>query len=101
MPAADAILGAVAGLALGGFVGYVLGKRYRDRSMRVYWLLFAAVFVVGVGLDALGLAVGAQWLAVGGAGIVAGGLTGLKYGRAHIVRLPRDEAGTGAERRAR
>jgi hypothetical protein len=79
------VLGGVVGFALGWIAGFALGERVRDKRPWRYWALNAAVVVLGVVLNATGLALNQGWLWVGALALVTAGLAGLKYGRGKTV----------------
>lgn len=73
------IVVAVGGIALGAWGGGVLGQRARGHSGR-YWLLNAAVVLIGFLLSFLAAIVALPYLSFLAIGFMGGGITGLKYG---------------------
>ena len=77
---------ALAGLAVGGAVGYVLGRRTVS-NRRGFWLTAAGLITVCVVADYFGVVLGVEWLRTGAVCAMAGALTGLKYGGMQEVRV--------------
>lgn len=69
----------VGAIALGAWGGGTLGQRARGRSGR-YWLLNAAVVLIGFLLSFLAAIVALPYLSFAAIGFMGGGITGLKYG---------------------
>ena len=80
-----AVLGGVVGFALGMGAGFVAGKWARAMHSAVYWGLNAIVVVLGIIGNAYGLISEWTWLVIGSLAFMGGGITGLKYGYAHVV----------------
>ena len=77
---------AVVGLALGGLLGYLLGRRVVEDRLRFWWCA-AGIVSVCVVADYAGIVTGRGWLAIGSLCAMAGGITGLKYGGVQAVRM--------------
>jgi hypothetical protein len=73
------VMAGAGGLAAGGWIGLLLGRRYSDMSWR-FWMAGIAALVACSALCALGLAFDLRWVAVGAIGLLGGTFTGLKYG---------------------
>lgn len=81
------ILAAVAGIALGVWLGLKLGERIRDERPWKYWALNLAAVVVSIlALVAVGF-IRQLWAWSAVLGTFAGALTGLKYGYGQSVGL--------------
>ena len=74
------VLAGVAGIALGFWAGFAVGKRFAGKPGWMYWLLNLAALVVGLLVNAVGLTLGYLWLTALGLALFAGGISGLKYG---------------------
>lgn len=77
------IIGAVAGLALGVWLGLKWGMRLMEHESWRYWMANGVVFLVGVVIAAVGQMIGHLWFSVIGLGFMGGAVTGLKYGYGH------------------
>ena len=91
------VIYALAGLALGGVVGYVLGRRCVGNRRR-FWINAFALVGICVVVDFLGGLMGYEWMRIGAICAMAGAVTGIKYGGLPEVRIwetPRP-AGTNA-----
>ena len=67
------------GLALGGGVGYAIGRRFED-DRRMLWTLAIAAFTSAWVLDLAGYISGRPEVSIGSIGLMAGLVTGVKYG---------------------
>jgi len=76
----------LAGLAVGGAVGYVLGRR-TEGDRRGFWLAAAGLIAACVVADYFGVVLALEWLRTGAVCAMAGALTGLKYGGMPEVRV--------------
>ena len=74
------IIGAVAGLALGVWLGLKWGMRLMERESWRYWMANGVVFLAGIVIAAVGQMIDQLWFSVIGLGFMGGGVTGLKYG---------------------
>jgi hypothetical protein len=79
------IMGALGGLGVSIWLGYLVGKRAQAWPEWRYWAANAVGIVIGVAVSAMGLQVAQTWLWVAGLGVMAGSLTGLKYGLGRSV----------------
>jgi hypothetical protein len=73
------IASVVGALALGGLVGFRLGKSCGG-SRRAYWAMNAAAVICCAALNFAGIIWGMRWLAYGSLGLMGGLITGMKYG---------------------
>ena len=86
MASALTVMYAIVGLALGGSVGYALGRRAVD-DRRLFWLSAVSLVVVCAIADYVGFTMGPGWLRIGSLCAMAGAITGLKYGGLPEVRV--------------
>ena len=77
---------AIAGLALGGLIGYALGRRYVGDRRR-FWLTGSGLMAACVVANYYGITTGWDWLRIGSVCAMAGTITGLKYGGLPDVRI--------------
>jgi hypothetical protein len=90
------VLGALAGLAASGWLGYRYGVKCRKLPESRYWIANAVGLLTGMVVSALGAQFAQTWLWVAGLGIMAGSLTGLKYGLGKSVGFWRLVDGTAS-----
>lgn len=81
------IIGAIAGIAIGGFAGLKWGVVLMPRPAWQYWSANGGVAVGGILIATLGQFLGQWWVSVIGLGFMAGGITGLKYGYGHSTGI--------------
>ena len=80
------VMYAIAGLVLGGSIGYALGRRYVGDRRRL-WLGGGGLMAVCVVANYFGVTTGYDWLRIGSVCAMAGAITGLKYGGLPEVRI--------------
>jgi hypothetical protein len=74
------IIGALAGLALGAWLGLKWGVALMSSKPWKYWAANVVMVLAGFIIAVFGQSIGQLGLAVLGLGLTAGGITGLKYG---------------------
>lgn len=74
------IIGSIAGLAAGLWIGLKWGMLLSGGSSFRYWLANLIMALAGLAVAIAGQLFGALWFAVAGVGVMGGGITGLKYG---------------------
>ncbi|MDY0088410.1 MAG: hypothetical protein RBS78_07685 [Coriobacteriia bacterium] len=81
------IVGAIAGIGVGGWAGLKWGVVLMPRPPWQYWLANGAAAIGGTAIATLGQFLGQWWVSVAGLGFMAGGITGLKYGYGHSTGI--------------
>lgn len=76
------IAAGVVGIAVGAFGGFAAGRATRGSRASRMWMVAAAILLMGVALASWGQIAQLRPLWSLAMGLIAGGLTGLKYGRA-------------------
>lgn len=74
------VIGSIAGLAAGVWLGLKWGMRLSGGPSFRYWLANLAMALGGLAIAIGGQLLDAMWFAVSGVGVMGGGITGLKYG---------------------
>lgn len=81
------VIGAIAGIGVGGWIGLKWGVALMPREPWRYWLANLAMAIGGVLIATAGQFLAQWWISVVGLGFMGGGITGLKYGYGHSTGI--------------